>query len=58
MDIVLILKDLAALLFSKNKVYTAVHHKLFFQDILDLFNFLNLVEVYRHFKLLVISSFD
>ena len=57
-DVVLILKDLATLLFSKDEVDSAVHHKLFFQDIFDLFNFLNLIEVDRHLKLLVISTFD
>ena len=57
-DVVLILEDLAALLFSKNEIDSAVHHKLFFQDIFDLFNFLNLIEVNRHLKLLVISTFD
>ena len=58
MNVVLILKDLATLLFSKNEVNSAIHHQFFFQDIFDLLNFLDLVKVYRHLKLLVISSFD
>ena len=58
MNVVLILKNLATLLFTKDKVNSTVHDQLLFQDIFDLFDFLYLVKVYRHFKLLVISTFD
>lgn len=57
-DIFLVFEDLTTLLLSQNQVDTAVHHELFLQNLLDLLDFLDLVEIDGHLELLVVTAFN
>lgn len=58
MHVLELLKHLAALLFSQDKIDALVHHELLPEDVLDLGHLAHLIEVNWHLKLLVVTSFN
>ena len=58
MDVFWLLEYLATLLLTENQIDSIVHDKLFLENLLYLINFLDLIKIYRHLKLLIVASFN